>query len=128
MKASYKIHTELGYVAITLEGGVALAALGGHIQSVWSDPAWKPAYNGIIDFSKASLDFSDQELQELAKGMQSDPRCSLGRWAFVVSTAAAFAKLRKIDPVADPKATLRIFFDVRTAENWLLSREQPEAR
>lgn len=122
MKASYTIQDKLGYIVTTLEGSVTLPELGAYIQSIWADPAWKKDYNGILDFSAATIDLSEREIQLLTKSMQNDPRCSFGRWAFVVSTAATFAKLRKINPVADARATLRIFFDRRTAEEWLLTR------
>ena len=121
MKASYRIQDQQGYIVTTLEGSVTLPELGAHVQSIWADPAWKNDYNGILDFSAATIDLSESELQGLTKSMQSDPRCSFGKWAFVVSTAASFSKLRKIDHVADVRSTLRIFFDRRTAEEWLLT-------
>jgi hypothetical protein len=68
---------------------------------------------------------SEIELQGLAKAMTKDPRCSLARWAFIVSTAATFAMIRKVDQVADVNSTLRIFFDRRSAEEWLLKIRQP---
>jgi hypothetical protein len=95
--------------------------LGAHIQSIWSDPSWKPEYNGILDFSDATIDLSDSQIRDLTKSMILDPRCSFGKFALVVSTAVTFAKLRKIDDVMDLKAALRIFFDRRTALEWLLS-------
>jgi len=122
MNATYRIEDKLGYIVTTLEGSVTLPTLAAHIQSVWSDPAWKSEYNGVLDFSAATIDLSEKELQGLTRSMQSDPRCSFGKWAFVVSTAADFAKIRKIDAVTDPKSTLRIFFDLRTAEEWLRPR------
>jgi hypothetical protein len=122
MKASTRIHDKLGYIVTTVEGSVTLPELGAHIQSVWADPAWKSDYNGILDFSAATIDLSDGELQNLTKGMQQDPRCSFGKWAFVVSTAAAFAKLRNVDHAADLRSSIRIFFDLRAAEGWLLAR------
>jgi hypothetical protein len=62
--------------------------------------------------------------------MADDPRCSFGLWAFVVSTAADFAKIRKVAPAADLRSTLRVFFDRRSAEEWLLtrSRESKDSR
>jgi hypothetical protein len=123
MKASYSIYADRGHVVTTFEGSVTLPEMGAYIQTVWSDPRWKPDFNGILDFSAATIDMSDQEIQELSKGMTMDPRCSLGRWAFVVTTAANFAKLRKIDPVAELKSTMRIFFDRRSAEEWLISKQ-----
>ena len=120
MRASYTINDRLGSIVTTFEGSVTLPELGAHIQSIWSDPAWRSTYNGLLDFTAATLDMSEREIQELTKAMQHDPRCSFGKWAFVVSTAAEFAKIRKIDDVADIKSSLRIFFDRRTAEEWLL--------
>jgi len=120
MKASHRIHADRGYVEIALEGSVTLPELGTHIQSMWSDPAWNPAFNGIIDCRAATIDISEPELQHLTKEMAKDPRCSLSKWAFVVSTAADFAKFRKVDQVADVRSTIHIFFDHRLAEDWIL--------
>ena len=121
MKVSSVFHPDQGYVATTFGGRVTLPELGAHIQSIWSDPAWKPEYNGILDFSDASIDLTESQLQDLTKSMVMDPRCSFGRFALVVSTAVTFAKLRKIDDVMDLKSTLRIFFDRHSALDWLLS-------
>lgn len=122
MKASTRIHERLGYIVTTVEGSVTLPELGAHVQSVWADPAWKSDFNGILDFSAASIDLTESEIQNLTKAMQHDPRCSFGKWAFVVSTADAFAKLRNVDHVADLRSSIRIFFDLRAAEDWLLAR------
>jgi len=121
MKARYRFHCDEGYVLTTVEGLVTLPELGNLVQSVWADPGWKPEYNGIMDFAAAILDLSEREILDLTKSMQTDPRCSLGRWAIVVSTASDFGKARKVDHAADPRATVRVFFDLRSAQEWLLS-------
>lgn len=126
MKASYTIEEQRGYIVSKLEGSVTLPELGAHIESIWADPAWKNEFNGIIDFSAATIDLTETEIQGLTKAMESDPRCSFGKWAFVVSTAADFAKIRKVDLVADLNATLRIFFDRRSAEEWLLTHKSAD--
>ena len=122
MKASYRLHPDRGYVAITLEGSVTRFELEAHIHQVWSDPGWSPSFDGLLDCSAASFAMGENELQDLAVSMTKDPRCSLARWAFVVSTAVAFAKIRKVDQIPGVDSTLRIFFDRRLAEDWLLSR------
>lgn len=121
MKTSSVFHPDRGYIATTFGGRVTLPELGAHIQAMWSDPRWKPEYNGILDFSDASIDLSESQIQELTRSMTLDPRCSFGKWALVVSTAVTFSKLRKIDDALDAKATLRIFFDRPAALDWLLS-------
>lgn len=127
MKTRTTINEKLGVVTTVYEGTITLPDLGAHIQSVWADPAWKSTYNGLMDFSAATIDMSDRDVQMLTKSMASDPRCSFGKWAFVVSTAADFAKLRKVDAAADLKSTLRIFFDRRSAETWLLASQGSRA-
>jgi hypothetical protein len=122
VRASYVIHDQQGYVVTSIEGSVTLPELGAHIQVIWADPAWKSHFNALLDFSAATVDLSEGELKGLTKAMQDDPRCSFGKFAFVVSTAASFAKLRLIDQVADVKSSIRIFFDRRKAEEWLLKR------
>jgi len=128
MKATHKIHSDKGYVHITFEGSITLPELGAHIQTVWSDKAWRTHFGGIIDCSAATLDISDVEIQELTKGMMKDPRCSFAKWAFVVSTAADFAKFRQVNHVVEVKSNLRIFFDLRSAKGWLLAKEKKSAR
>jgi hypothetical protein len=114
MKSRYEFHADQGYVDVTLEGRVTLAEMGAFIQTVWADPGWSSSYNGLIDFSGATLDLSDQEIRDLVLAMKTDPRCSLARWVFVVSSASDFAKLRKIDQL-DDKATILVFFDRQSA-------------
>jgi hypothetical protein len=119
MKGRYQLHPDRGYVDITIEGPVTAADLGAFIQTVWADLGWTPNYNGLIDFSGATLDLSDQEILDLSRAMRSDPRCSMARWAFVVSRAIDFGKLRKIDK-ENHKATIRVFFDRQSAEETVL--------
>jgi hypothetical protein len=125
MKASSVFHPDRRYVETTFQGRVTLPELGAHVQSIWSNPGWNPEFNGLLDFSDAAIDLSESQIQELTKAMALDPRCSFGKWALVVSKAVTFAKLRKVDDVLDLKSTLRIFFDRRTAEEWLLSIAKP---
>jgi hypothetical protein len=115
MKGRYQLHPNLAYVDVVIEGRVTLAEMGAFIESVWSDPGWRPDYNGLMDFSGARIELSDQEVLDLTRAMRADPRCSLERWSFVVSRAADFAKLRKLDQ-EEEKATIRIFFDRGAAE------------
>lgn len=115
MKARHQFHPDLGYVDITIEGRVTLPEMGEYVQALWADPEWKSDYNGLIDFSAATIDFSEQEVLTLTRAMRTDPRCSLGRWAFVVSRASDFGKLRMIDR-DDHHAIIRVFFDRPSAE------------
>jgi hypothetical protein len=120
MKARYVIHPGEGYVDTLFEGSVTLSEFGAYAQKVWSDPGWKPEFNGLMDFSGATIDLSDDEIKKLMKAILSDPRCSFARWAFVVTTAADFGRLRKMDALVDRESTLRIFFSRSDAEKWLL--------
>jgi hypothetical protein len=121
MKGRYQLHPDRGYVDITIEGRVTLSEMGEFIQTVWADPGWTPECNGLIDFSAATLDLSEKEILDLTGAMRTDPRCSLGRWVFVVSRASDFGKLRKIDWQED-KATILVFFDRPSAERAGLQR------
>jgi hypothetical protein len=120
MKARYKIHPDKGYVESWVEGDVTPSDYWEHAQQVWSDPAWNAGMSGLIDFTKAKFLYSDAELRELIKAMLADTRCSLARWALVVTTADSFAFLRKVDQLTDQQSTLRIFFSRSDAESWLL--------
>lgn len=127
MKGKYQLHPERGYVDITIEGRVTISELGEFIRTVWADSQWTPKYNGLIDFSAASIELSDQEVVDLSRAMRSDPRCSLGKWVFVVSRASDFRKLRILDK-DEHQAMIRVFFDRPSAESRLDPRspmEQP---
>ena len=122
MKGRYQLHPDLGYVDITIEGRVTLPEMGALIQEIWADPQWSSDFNGLIDVSAATIGLSDQEILDLTRAMRNDPRCSMGRWFFVVSSASDFGKLRKVDKDAH-KATIRVFFDRQSAENAGLQRD-----
>jgi hypothetical protein len=127
MKPTYAIHSDQGYVESAFEGPITLVDMGLHIQDMWADPRWNPTLNGIMDFSRARLELSDDDLKTLTKSMLRDPRCSLARFAMVVSTAEDFAVLRKVDVLSDGQSTLRIFFSRKEAAQWLL-QPQNEGR
>jgi len=125
MNARYVLHPDAGYIESTFEGTVTLVEMGLHIQQVWADPAWNPGFSGIMDFSRARIELSDDEIRSLTKSMTRDPRCSFARWAIVVSTADDFKVFRKADDMIGQESTLRIFFNRAEAERWLL---QPPSR
>ena len=118
MKARYVLHPEEAYAEFWLEGSVTLLDLADFIQTAWEDPGWKAEYDGIMDFSAATIELSDEELQKLLRSMLGDARCSLARWAFVVRTADTFGWLRKVDKLSGQPPTLRIFFSRGEAERW----------
>jgi hypothetical protein len=118
MKSRYVLHPDEGYADFWLEGGVTLLDFAEFIQKAWEDPRWKAEYDGIMDFSAATIELTDVELQKLLKSMLGDARCSLARWAFVVRTADTFGWLRKVDVLSAQQATLRIFFSRGEAERW----------
>ena len=128
MKSSYVLHPDKGYLASTFEGTVTLVELGLHIQQVWADPAWNPTFNGILDFSRATIDLSDDDLRSLTKSMLADSRCSLARFAFVVSNADDFRIFRKVDALTEELSTMRIFFNRAEAERWLLQPIAPKKK
>lgn len=124
MKSRYTLHVEQGYVESVFEGPVTLVEMGLHVQEVWGDPAWKPTFNGLLDFSRASVDMTDDDMRALMKSMLRDPRCSLARFAFVVATAEEFAMIRKFDILTEALSTIRIFFNRSEALQWLLHPPQ----
>jgi hypothetical protein len=124
MNARYQIHPEKGYVESWLVGRITPSEMWEHTLRVWSEPEWKADLNGLMDLSNATLDFSDAELRSLLQSMMADPRCSLARWAFIVTTASTFGTLRKIDKLSEQQSTIRIFFSRDDAEKWLLEPQK----
>jgi hypothetical protein len=120
MNARYEIHPDEGYSESCFEGGVTLLDFATFVQKVWADPRWRAELDGLMDFSNATIEMTDEELQKLMKSMLKDARCSLARWAFVVRTADTFGWLRKVDVLSAQQSTFRIFFSRKEAEEWLL--------
>jgi len=128
MKARYEIHPEQGYSESRFEGSVTLLDFADFVQKVWSDPRWRAEFNGLMDFSDATIEITDEELKKLMTSMLRDARCSLARWAFVVRTAETFGWLRKVDTLSVQSSAFRIFFSRKEAESWLLKPWQDAGR
>jgi len=124
MNARYKIHPGEGYTESWIEGVITPFEMFEFSQRVWSDPEWKAELNGLMDLSAATFEAGDDDLRNLLKAMLADHRCSLARWAFVVSTASTFATLRKVDQLTAQQSTFRIFFTRDEAEKWLLEPQK----
>jgi hypothetical protein len=119
MKARYVLHPDEGYSESWLEGGVTLLDFAAFVQKLWSDPQWSAEYDGLMDFSEATIEMTVEDLQKLVTFMLRDARCSLARWAFVVRTAETFGWLRKLDALSQQQSTIRIFFSRADADAWL---------
>jgi hypothetical protein len=125
MKGRFTLHPSQGYIELHLEGSVTFSELGALIGQAWSDPGWKREYDGLIDFSAATVDLSDGETRDLLNWMVSDPRCSFGRWAFVGGKTGDIRMARLATLFADQETKLRVFLDRPSAKEWLLSARGP---
>jgi hypothetical protein len=91
-------------------------------RAVTSDPRWAADFNGLLDFSGASLDMSGDDVLRLALMWREDAYRSCGWLAFVVPSSAVFGVVRMLGYWSRTTERSRIFTRREEAEQWL--REQ----
>lgn len=120
MRAHYEILPERGLVIETFEGRVTMTALVPFFQSLYADPAWDPGFDGLADFSAATIDMDFDEMSRLVGYMKSSGTASRGRWAFVVGSALNLGMSRMFQTLSDDlQSDLRFFLDREDALRWL---------
>jgi hypothetical protein len=103
-------------------GVVGLDAVKALTRAVTSDPRWAADFNGLLDFSGASLDMSGDDVLRLALMWREDAYRSCGWLAFVVPSSAVFGVVRMLGYWSRTTERSRIFTRREEAEQWL--REQ----
>ncbi len=85
MRIKFFIDTDQKTIIEVFEGEITLPAIGKSIPHVWRHPDYSPTLQGILDFRKAKVAFSNTELHDLIKSISDDDRGSRGKVAFIVS-------------------------------------------
>jgi hypothetical protein len=67
MKASYVIHRDRRFVDEVVHGPVTRNKLSTFFSSVFSDPHWDPTFDGVLDFTSATV-----EMGYMDAGIHSD--------------------------------------------------------
>lgn len=86
MKFSYAIDTERQLITQRFEGTLTLERLLECLRQLWADPTYSPAYNGLVDMSKALPKASVEDLPRLVAFVLTRPERSRGRWAAVTNS------------------------------------------
>lgn len=116
---SYRIDLRRAMRIEEYEGKVGLADLKEIVRAVVSDPDWSPDLHGLVDFTKAELELSANDVLRLALMMRQQQNRSRGWVAFAVSSSAAFGVVRMLGYWARSTDRFRIFGSREEAEAWL---------
>lgn len=84
------------------------------------DPSWSPDHHGLIDFSRANLDLTANDVLRLALLLRRENYRSRGWLAFAVGDTAKFGLVRMLGHWSRTTDRSRIFLDRTEAENWLI--------
>lgn len=116
---SYWIDTRRGLRIEEYQGKVGLADIKEMTRAVVADPDWTPELHGLVDFSRAELDLTSNDVLRLALMLRQEPNRSHGWVVFVVNNTAAFGVVRMLGYWARCTDRFRIFQSRDEAEKWL---------
>lgn len=116
---SYRIDTRRGIRIEEYQGKVALGDLKDIVRAVVSDPDWSPDLHGLVDFTKAELELSANDVLRLALMLRQQQHRSRGWVVFAVSNSVAFGVVRMLGYWARSTDRFRIFSSRQEAETWL---------
>jgi hypothetical protein len=126
MPTSYRIDKEKGRVTSWGEGAITWDDIVGHMESLKTDPDFKPTFSQLIDFSKATrIELSHDQVFELAKRTLF---AKGSRRAFVASSPIAYGLSRMYQSYRKMfgAETIHIFTDRGEATQWLDHEAQPK--
>lgn len=116
---SYWIDTLRGLRVEEYQGKVGLADLKEIVRALVSDPDWSPDLHGLVDFTKADLDLSANDVLRLALMLRQEQNRSHGWVVFAVSNSAAFGVVRMLGYWARCTDRFRIVHSREEADKWL---------
>lgn len=117
---SYEIFPEKNLLIERFEGEVNLANFLTSANTVFNDPLYHPAMNGIANFEKAILDFDFSEMYALVDYLRASRFRSTGRWAFITTRPINFGVARMFYTMAEGlQGEIKFFNNERDAVAWL---------
>ena len=116
---SYRIDTRRGIRIEEYQGKVGLGDLKDIVRAVVSDPDWSPDLHGLVDFTKAELELSANDVLRLALMLRQHQNRSRGWVVFAVNNSVAFGVVRMLGYWARSTDRFRIFSSREEAETWL---------
>jgi len=133
--ARYVVHREesdeeataSAFVEEILEGEVTFAEIQAMLARLFADPAWDPAFDGMVNLTDGRLELSQEEVATIAERLIHEESASRGRWAFVLRDPLNHGLVRMFASLSDGiPAGMRIFSERREAIERLRSRRGAE--
>lgn len=115
----YRIDTERRMRIEEYQGKVGLADLRSIVSAMASDPCWSPDFHGLVDFTKAELELSANDVLRLALMLRQEGNRSRGWLVFAVSNSVAYGVVRMLGYWSRNTDRFRIFQSRDEAESWL---------
>lgn len=115
----YRIDTGRRLRIEEYQGKVGLADLRSIVSAMASDPCWSPDYHGLVDFTKAELEMSANDVLRLALMLRQEENRTRGWLVFAVSNSVAYGVVRMLGYWSRNTDRFRIFQSREEAEAWL---------
>ncbi len=116
---SYWIDSDRGIRIEEYQGRVELGDLKAIVSAMAADPDWSPDHHGLVDFTRAELDLSANDVLRLALLLRQKQNRSHGWMVFAVSNSVAFGVVRMLGYWSRNTDRFRIFQSRDEAERWL---------
>ena len=100
-------------------GRVGLADIRAILSAMVADPDWSPDHHGLIDFSRADLEMSTNDVLRLGLLWRQERNRTRGWLVFVVGNSAAFGVVRMLGYWSRSTDRIKIFQSRDQAEAWL---------
>jgi hypothetical protein len=115
----YRIDAERRVRIEEYRGKVGLADLRSVASAMASDPCWSADYHGLVDFGKAELELSANDVLRLALTLRHEDHRSRGWMVYVVGDSVAYGMVRMLGYWSRNTDRFRIFQTRGEAEGWL---------
>lgn len=115
----YRIDSDRRMRIEEYQGKVGLVDLKSIISAMASDPCWSPEFHSLVDFSRATLDLTANDVLRLALILRQEENRSRGWLAFVAPNSTIYGVVRMLGYWSRNTERLRIFPSRDEAEAWL---------
>lgn len=117
--ALYRIDAGRALVVAEFAGRVEFGDIRSIMRAMTDDPAWSGDYNILMDFSRASLDLSANDVLRLALAWKCELPQAAGWTAFVVGSSVAYGVVRMLGAWARLSERMCVFPPGDEAGEWL---------
>jgi len=119
---SYRIEPEHNLRIEEYQGVIRLSDIRALAEAVSADSRWTPEFDTLIDFSRATLELSSNDVLRLALMLRQERYRSQGWMAFAVGDATSYCLVRMLGYWSRMTERSRIFRERSEAEHWLVDR------